>query len=209
MQREILRNTVGACLVVTGLLLNKAFIEIFVVSDGRIDNLAKVLVLIAFQSLTISLGVILLWSSFFRSLRYALTYGPALAASVFVITFVVSRHDTGLSPLQSPPQIAYSALVPRIIETPDLPKQGRAGGIIAVDVDGDGSRDLLVSRPGKLAAFRTNGQRLWIQSVDIQVTGQSEREGGGKPAMARGAGNDPSGIDALLEQARELLSRTD
>ena len=31
-------------------------------------------------------------------------------------------------------------------------------------------------------------------------------KGGGKPAMARGAGNDSTGIDALLEAARNLLN---
>ncbi len=31
-------------------------------------------------------------------------------------------------------------------------------------------------------------------------------KGGGKPEMARGAGNDPAGIPALLERARGLVS---
>ena len=35
--------------------------------------------------------------------------------------------------------------------------------------------------------------------------GKRSGKGGGKPEMARGAGGDPSGVEALLAKAKELV----
>jgi hypothetical protein len=52
-----------------------------------------------------------------------------------------------------------------------------AGGIIAADVNNDTKPEILVSVPGHLAVYRTDGRKLWIKRVDIRVSGQSEKQG--------------------------------
>ena len=73
--------------------------------------------------------------------------------------------------------LAHAALAPKVIqlglpETPDS-----AGGLIAVDLDGDTRRDFLVTGPGYVAAFAASGVPLWSKDVDVQVTGKAERDG--------------------------------
>ena len=52
-----------------------------------------------------------------------------------------------------------------------------AGGIIAADVDNDGRMDLLVTVPGHLAVYASDGRKIWIKQTDICVGGQSESQG--------------------------------
>ncbi len=52
-----------------------------------------------------------------------------------------------------------------------------AGSMIAADLDGEWPLELLVSRPGYLGAYATDGTRLWSREVDIRVGGQSESQG--------------------------------
>ncbi len=52
-----------------------------------------------------------------------------------------------------------------------------AGGIIAADVNNDGRMDLLVTVPGHLAAYDTDGKKLWIVQADIRVSAKSETNG--------------------------------
>jgi len=61
--------------------------------------------------------------------------------------------------------LAHAALAPKVIqlglpETPDS-----AGGLIAVDLDGDTRRDFLVTGPGYVAAFAASGVPLWSKDV--------------------------------------------
>jgi hypothetical protein len=60
----------------------------------------------------------------------------------------------------------------------DIPApQDSAGGMIAADVDDDEKMDYLVTVPGHLAVYGSNGRKLWIKKTDIVVGGSSEREG--------------------------------
>jgi len=60
----------------------------------------------------------------------------------------------------------------------DIPApQDSAGGMIVADVDNDEKMDYLVTVPGHLAVYGSNGKKLWIKKTDIVVGGSSEREG--------------------------------
>ncbi|MHC4227398.1 MAG: rhamnogalacturonan lyase family protein [Planctomycetota bacterium] len=52
-----------------------------------------------------------------------------------------------------------------------------AGGIIVADADDDGKMDYLVTVPGHLAVYGSDGRKLWIKKIDIMVGGSSERYG--------------------------------
>jgi len=52
-----------------------------------------------------------------------------------------------------------------------------AGSLLAADVDDDGGMELLVTAPGYLGAYETDGPRLWSKRLDIRVGGQSESQG--------------------------------
>jgi len=53
-----------------------------------------------------------------------------------------------------------------------------AGGILAADLDDDGDREIIVSAPGRLGAYRISGKTLWRKEADIRVSaGSSEAEG--------------------------------
>jgi len=52
-----------------------------------------------------------------------------------------------------------------------------AGSLIAADVNDDGARDLVVTAPGYIGAYATDGKRLWSVRVPVRVGGQSESQG--------------------------------
>ncbi len=52
-----------------------------------------------------------------------------------------------------------------------------AGGIIVADVNGDAKMDVLVTVPGHLAVYSSDGKKLWIRKAPITVGGSSERVG--------------------------------
>jgi hypothetical protein len=64
-----------------------------------------------------------------------------------------------------------------VIELAIPAPEDSAGGILVVDVDGDGRPDFLVTVPGHLAVHANNGQQLWVRKIDLVVGGSSEREG--------------------------------
>lgn len=68
---------------------------------------------------------------------------------------------------------ATRAVVPLEIAAPE----DSSGSIIAADVDDDGRIDLLVSAPGYVGAYATDGTRLWSKRIDVCVGGQSESQG--------------------------------
>ncbi len=55
-----------------------------------------------------------------------------------------------------------------------------AGGLIAADLDGDGRREVIVTAPGHVGAFRLDGKTLWRKEIDIRVSAGSS-EGAGLP----------------------------
>ena len=52
-----------------------------------------------------------------------------------------------------------------------------SGGLIAADIDDDGQMEILISAPGYVGAYKTEGTVLWRNIADIRVGGSSEREG--------------------------------
>ena len=54
---------------------------------------------------------------------------------------------------------------------------GRIGGLIAADIDGDAQKDFIITEPGSIVAYAYSGQELWTKQVDIQLTGKAEDEG--------------------------------
>ncbi|MGB3189015.1 MAG: FG-GAP-like repeat-containing protein [Limnoraphis sp.] len=60
----------------------------------------------------------------------------------------------------------------------DLPplKEGK-GGLIVADVNNDKHKDFLVTHPNKIAVYDHSGQKLWVKSVNLQLTNKSENQG--------------------------------
>jgi hypothetical protein len=60
----------------------------------------------------------------------------------------------------------------------DLPGEDeRIGGLITADINDDGQKDFLVTKPGHIVAYEGSGKQLWKKEIKIQVAGQSERQG--------------------------------
>lgn len=97
--------------------------------------------------------------------------GAAAAAALALLGLAYRYHDAGAR------EMPYSTIAPRIIDV-DLPGgwDGR-GGLIAVDLNGDGRRDFLATKPGHIAALDGRGPALWRKRADIQITSQAETEG--------------------------------
>ncbi|MGC9317630.1 MAG: hypothetical protein ACP5KN_06275 [Armatimonadota bacterium] len=71
-----------------------------------------------------------------------------------------------------PPDVARH-VVPLEVTVPEE----TPGSMIAADLDGQWPMELLVTAPGYLGAYATDGSRLWSRQVDIRVGGQSESQG--------------------------------
>ncbi|MDB9529213.1 FG-GAP-like repeat-containing protein [Oscillatoria sp. CS-180] len=60
----------------------------------------------------------------------------------------------------------------------DLPDAfAKEGGLIATDVNGDRQLDIVVTQPGRVAAYSLTDGKLWQRETDIWLTGQTESEG--------------------------------
>ena len=68
---------------------------------------------------------------------------------------------------------ATKSTIPLEVSAPE----DSTGGLIAADVNDDGAMELLVTAPGYLGAYSTDGRRLWALRTDIRVGGQSESQG--------------------------------
>ncbi len=66
---------------------------------------------------------------------------------------------------------------PFVIKLDIPPPEDSAGSIIVADLTGDGRMDYLVTVRGHVAAYRWDGQKLWVLQVDLRVGGASESEG--------------------------------
>ena len=88
--------------------------------------------------------------------------------------------------------LSYSTIKPQTIQL-DLPTQSnRAGGLITADVDDDGEKDFIVTKPDHIAVYNYSGQKLWSKQLDIQVTGKAESQG--LPGL-HGAGVQVADVD--------------
>lgn len=77
--------------------------------------------------------------------------------------------------------LSYSPLKPQIIRM-DLPVDPSgvddgAGGLIAADLDNNGNKDFIVTKPGWIAAYKQDGRRLWKKESSIRLTSKSEDQG--------------------------------
>ena len=87
-----------------------------------------------------------------------------------------SQKELSLAYSQTRPQ-TYSQIKPQIIEL-DLPtKDNKVGGLITADVDDDGQKDFIITKPGHITVYNHSGKKLWVKQIDIQVIGQSEKNG--------------------------------
>jgi len=99
-------------------------------------------------------------------LHYASLTLPILAGLLAIATAGAQTGDL-------PPDVRCT-IIPLQVASP---AEDTAGGMIAADIDDDGAMELLVTAPGYLGAYRVSGERLWSESIDIRVGGQSESHG--------------------------------
>jgi hypothetical protein len=70
-----------------------------------------------------------------------------------------------------------SQIKPQTIQL-DLPAEDkRIGGLIAADVNNDTKKDFIITKPGHIAVYSNSGEKLWTKQIDIQVSGQAEKQG--------------------------------
>lgn len=68
---------------------------------------------------------------------------------------------------------ARRSVIPLEVSAP----KDSAGSLIAADLNDDGSRDMVVTAPGYVGAYATDGKRLWSVRVPVRVGGKSESQG--------------------------------
>ncbi|MGB7439930.1 MAG: FG-GAP-like repeat-containing protein [Coleofasciculaceae cyanobacterium] len=74
-------------------------------------------------------------------------------------------------------KVNYSPIKPQTFKL-DLPAEDeRVGGLITADVNDDGQKDFIVTKPGHIAVHDHAGKKLWSKQLDIQVSKQSEKNG--------------------------------
>lgn len=101
--------------------------------------------------------------------------GCFLCATIVLSACVEESDSPTLTGADS--TIKYSPIKPKVIPL-DLPyEDDGVGGVITVDVNGDGQNDFLVTKPGHIALHDLSGNKLWSKEIDIQVTGKSESNG--------------------------------
>jgi hypothetical protein len=71
-----------------------------------------------------------------------------------------------------------AALAPRVVSLAfPVGEEGR-GGVVAADLDGNGQYGLVVTAPGRIAAYDTKGERRWVLETSVRVSaGSSESRG--------------------------------
>lgn len=92
-----------------------------------------------------------------------------------ILAVYISSNNSGKSTPRS--NISYSSIKPQVIKLETLPEYEGIGGIIAADVDNDARYDYIITRPGYISAYSNLGNKLWSKKTDIQVAGQSEKQG--------------------------------
>jgi hypothetical protein len=70
-----------------------------------------------------------------------------------------------------------SSLQPQTIEL-DLPLESNGmGGLVAADINNDGRKDFIVTKPGYITVTDHSGKSLWTKQVNLQVTQKAENNG--------------------------------
>jgi hypothetical protein len=96
---------------------------------------------------------------------------------ILILFFVLPLMHCGGIHSDDDLDLDFSSLQPRIISL-DIPEEyDGTGGIITADVNGDGSRDFVVTRSGYVGVYSQERGRLWSRGIDLQLTSQSEKEG--------------------------------
>ena len=97
--------------------------------------------------------------------------------SLFLFLFTLLSCGCGEKSNSRIIDLPYSTIKPKVIHL-DLPAQDeRIGGLITVDVNDDGRRDFIITKPGHIAVYGHSGKKLWTKQIDIQVSKQSEHHG--------------------------------
>lgn len=98
--------------------------------------------------------------------------------------YIENSVEASASRLEKPAQANVSA--PYFRNQPqrialDLPLRTEAeqgsGGLLAVDLNNDGQRELVVTQPGYIGAYDQTGRKLWGRQADIQVSWKAEKQG--------------------------------
>jgi hypothetical protein len=73
---------------------------------------------------------------------------------------------------------AEASMPPRVVPLDFAMGENGDGSVITADLDGDNERDFVITAPGRIAAYRQNGQALWLLEADVRVSaGSSESRG--------------------------------
>jgi hypothetical protein len=70
--------------------------------------------------------------------------------------------------------LRYSTIKPKIIHL-SLPVEDEGiGGVVAADVNDDGRKDFIITKPSHITVYDHIGEKLWGKKVDLQVTVRAE-----------------------------------
>lgn len=84
---------------------------------------------------------------------------------------VVAGSLLGRVALPSAAAGAADSIRPRVVRLDFSVSPDGSGSVLAADVDGDGRRELVVTAPGHIGLYRTDGERLWHGQATIFFSG--------------------------------------
>ena len=70
-----------------------------------------------------------------------------------------------------------STVKPQVIRLDLAAQYEKSGGIVTADINNDGQKELMLTKPDRLVAYTHGGQLLWSKQMEIQLTGKAEDEG--------------------------------
>jgi hypothetical protein len=77
-----------------------------------------------------------------------------------------------------PTTSVHASIEPRVVPLDFAVGENGEGSVIAADLDGSGVMDFVVTAPGKIGAYRQDGERVWLLEADVRVSaGSSESRG--------------------------------
>jgi hypothetical protein len=133
-----------------------------------------------------------------RQRKMKLPIGTLIASVCLAISGCGDKAHSGSVDL---PSVVVS---PQVIFL-DIPEANEGeGGIIAIDVNDDGNKDFIVTKPGHIVAYDYRKGKIWSKKMDIQVTRQSETNG--LPGL-HGPGVQGADVDGDLETEVLVLTK--